>query len=160
MKDTLMQFVRLGLIILMVGFVLFWADKTWFAAHRVPPCVQAQLPEGRKCLETLRREYRDNIVWVDARSESDFELNHLVFSDNRMFPIRKGADMEQLTDAALSRLMEAQERGECIAVFCTGDCGAAEEIAAELRSLGLIEAPIYALEGGWDALKAAGMPTF
>lgn len=160
MKDTLMQFVRLGIIILMVGFVLFWADKTWFAPHRVPPCVQAQLPPGRMCLENLRRQYRDNMVWVDARSESDFELNHLLFGDNRMFPIRKGADMEQLTDAALARLMEAQERGECIVVFCKGDCGAAEEIAAELRALGLIEAPIYTLEGGWDALKAAGMPTF
>lgn len=160
MKDTLMQFVRLGLIILVVAFALFWADKTWFAARRVPPCVQAQLPKGRVCLETLRRQYRDNIVWVDARSQSDFELNHLVFGDNRMFPIRKGPELQQLTDAALARLMEAQERGECIAVFCTGDCGAAEEIAAELRALGLIEAPIYALEGGWDALKAAGMPMF
>lgn len=160
MKDTLMQFVRLGIIILVVGFVLFWADKTWFAPRRIPPCVQAQLPKGRMCLETLRRQYHDKIVWVDARSQSDFELNHLVFSDNRMFPIRKGADLEQLRDAALSRLMEAQERGECIAVFCTGDCGAAEEIAGELRSLGLIDAPIYALEGGWDAIKAAGLPTF
>lgn len=160
MKDTLMQFVRLGIIILMVGFVLFWADKTWFAPHRVPPCAQETLPTGRMCLETLMQQYHDRVVWVDARSLSDFELNHLVLGDNRMFPIRKGADMQQLTDAALARLMEAQERGECIVVFCTGDCGAAEEIAAELRSLGLIEAPIYTLEGGWDALKAAGMQTF
>lgn len=160
MKDTLMQFVRLGIIILMVGFVLFWADKTWFAPHRVPPCAQETLPAGRMCLETLMQQYRDHVVWVDARSQSDFELNHLVLGDNRMFPIRKGADMQQLTDAALARLMEAQERGECIVVFCSGDCGAAEEIAAELRSLGLIEAPIYTLEGGWDALKAAGMQTF
>lgn len=157
MKDTLTQFVRLGVIILMVAFVLFWADKTWFAPRRLPPCVQASLPAGRVCMETLRREYRDRIVWIDARSAGDFELNHLMFADRRMFPIRKGADKEQLMDAALARLMEAQERGECIVVFCKGDCGAAEEIAAELRALNLIEAPIYTLEGGWDTLKADGM---
>lgn len=160
MKDTLMQFVRLGLIIPVVGFMLFWVDKTWFAAHRVPRCEQATLPAGRMCLETLRQQYGEKIVWVDARSQSDFELNHLMLGDNRMFPIRQGEDKEQLTDAAMERMRDAHERGECIVVFCKGDCGAAEEIAKHLRTLGLIDAPIYTLEGGWDALKAAGMPTF
>lgn len=157
MKDTLTQFVRLGLLILMVAFVLFWADKTWFAPRRLPPCVQESLPAGRICLETLRHEYRDKVVWIDARSVSDYELNHLMFSDNRQFPVRKGGDFQQQLDAALARMMEAQERGECVVVFCKGDCGAAEEIAKEIRALGLVEAPVYTLEGGWDALKAGGM---
>ena len=45
----------------------------------------------------------------------------------------------------------------CIVVFCTGECTAAEEIAAELHELGIIEAPIHVLEGGWEVLKASGM---
>lgn len=159
MKDTLTQFVRLGIVILMVAFVLFWADKTWFAPRRLPPCVQAQLPKGRICMETLQHEYRDRVVWIDARSISDFELNHLMFADNRMFPVRKGGELQQQLDAALGRMMEAQARGECVVVFCTGDCGAAEDIAAEIRALGLVEAPVYTLEGGWEALKAAGLLT-
>lgn len=159
MKDTLTQFVRLGIIILVIAFALFWADQTWFAPRRLPPCVQEQLPEGRICMETLIHRYQDKVVWIDARSVSDFELNHLIFSDNRMFPVRKGAEMERLLDAALGRMMEAQERGECVVVFCKGDCGAAEEIAREIRALGLVEAPVYTLEGGWDALRAAGMLT-
>lgn len=159
MKDTLTQFVRLGIVILMVAFVLFWADKTWFAPRRLPPCVQAQLPKGRICMETLLHEYRDRVVWIDARSISDYELNHLMFADNRMFPVRKGGELQQQLDAALGRMMEAQERGECVVVFCTGDCGAAEDIAAEIRALGLVEAPVYTLEGGWEALKAAGLLT-
>lgn len=159
MKDTLTQFVRLGIVILMVAFVLFWADKTWFAPRRLPPCVQAQLPKGRICMETLLHEYQDRVVWIDARGISDFELNHLMFADNRMFPVRKGGELQQQLDAAVGRMMEAQERGECVVVFCTGDCGAAEDIAAEIRALGLVEAPVYTLEGGWDALKAAGMLT-
>lgn len=154
MKGTINQFVRMGMAIVALAFVLFWVDKTWFAPSRLPACVQEKLPEGRICLETLHTRYHDKVVWVDARSLSDFELNHLVFSDNRMFPIRKGADMQSLMDAAMERLMDAADKGECIVVFCTGDCGAAEEIAAEIRATGIVEAPVYALQGGWEALKA------
>jgi hypothetical protein len=80
-----------------------------------------------------------------------------MLAENRMFPIRKGAEMQQQIDAAIARMLEAAEKNECIVVFCTAECTASEEIAAELRELGLIEAPIYTLQGGWDALKRAGM---
>lgn len=153
MKSIINQFIRMGMAIVALAFVLYWVDATWFAPARLPACVQAQLPEGRICPETLQAKYRDKVVWVDARSLSDYEVNHLMLSDNRMFPIRKGADLQQLIDAAMERLLAAADNGECIVVFCKGDCGAAEEIAAELRSLELIEAPIFTLEGGWDALK-------
>ncbi len=154
MKTAIHQFIRLGIAIVALAFVLYWADATWFAPKRLPACVQESLPEGRLCLETLRARYHDKVVWVDARSLSDYELNHLVFSDNRMFPIRKGAEMQNQLDAALERLLAAADNGECIVVFCKGDCGAAEEIAAEIRALGMVDAPVFTLEGGWDALKA------
>ena len=157
MKDTFAQLVRLGIIILMLAGVLFWADAAWFAPNRLPACVQENLPEGRICLDTVRGQWGNRAVWIDARSASDFEVNHLMFSDNRMFPIRSGPDRMQQVDAAIGRLMEAEERKECIVVFCTGDCTASTEIANHLRELGIISAPIYVLEGGWDALKAAGM---
>ena len=157
MRDTFAQFIRLGVAILGLAVVLYWVDATWFAPRRMPPCVQEKLPENRMCLETLRARYGDRIIWIDARSEADYELNHLMMSENRMFPIRRGVDMQLQIDAAIGRLLEAHERGECVVVFCTTDCGSADEIAAELRRLGMIEAPIYTLEGGWDALKAAHM---
>lgn len=157
MKDTFAQLVRLGLIILLAAGCLYWADAVYFAPSRMPVCDQSNLPEGRICLETIRNARGGRVVWVDARSESDFEINHLMFSDNRMFPIRPGAQKTQQTDAAVERLMAAEERGECIVVFCTQSCTASEEIAEHLRGLGIIEAPIYVLEGGWDALVAAGM---
>ena len=157
MKDTFTQAIRLGIIILLLACVLGWADAVFFAPRRLPACVQSKLPEGRICLETLRTRHQDRVVWIDARSQSDFELNHLMLAENRMFPIRKGAEMQQQIDAAIGRMLEAAERQECIVVFCTAECTASEEIAAELRELGLIEAPIYTLHGGWDALRAAGM---
>ena len=157
MKDTFTQAIRLGLAMLILAIVLGWADAIIFAPRRQPVCVQEKLPQGRICPETLAARYGNRVVWVDARSQGDFELNHLMFPDNRMFPIRKGADMPQQIDAAIGRMIEAAEKDECIVVFCTAACTASEEIAAELRELGLIEAPIYTLQGGWDALKAAGM---
>ena len=157
MKDTFAQVIRLGLIILGLAAVLYWADTAWMAPHRLPPCEQDKLPENRICLETVLSRYGDKIIWIDARSAADFELNQLMLSENRMFPIRRGVDMQQQMDAAIGRLLEAQERGECVVVFCTADCGSAEEIAGELRALGMIEAPIYTLEGGWDALKARNL---
>ena len=157
MKDTFAQLIRLGFIILALAVVLYWVDAAWFAPRRLPACVQAELPEGRVCLETVRTQFGDKVVWIDARSESDFEINHLMFNDNRMFPVRPGVQKQALMDAAVERLMDAGERGECIVVFCTNDCTASEDIARELRELQLTEAPIYVLNGGWDVLKAAGM---
>ena len=157
MKDTFTQAIRLGIYMLVLALVLGWAEVAYFAPRRQPACVQEKMPQGRICPETLAAQYGERVVWIDARSQSDFELNHLMLAENRMFPIRKGAEMQQQIDAAIGRMLEAAERQECIVVFCTAECTASEEIAAELRELGLIEAPIYTLHGGWDALRAAGM---
>ena len=157
MKDTFTQAIRLGIIMFILAIVLGWADVVLFAPGRLPACVQEKLPAGRVCMETLSTRYQNRVVWVDARSQADYELNHLMLPDNRMFPIRKGPDLQQQIDAAIGRLLEAADNGECIVVFCTGACTAAEEIAAELRELGIIEAPIHVLEGGWEVLKASGM---
>ena len=72
MKDTFAQLIRLGLIILALAVVLYWVDAAWFAPRRLPACVQAELPEGRMCLETVRAKYGDKVVWVDARNEVCF----------------------------------------------------------------------------------------
>ena len=157
MKDTFTQAIRLGIIILLLACVHGRADAVFIAPRRLPVCVQSKLPEGRICLETLRSRHQDRVVWIDARSQSDFELNHLMLPENRMFPIRKGPAMQQQIDAAIGRMLEAAEKNECIVVFCTADCTASDAIAAELRDLGLIDTPIYTLEGGWPVLKASGM---
>ena len=72
-----------------------------------------------------------------------------------MFPIRSG-EFDKLFDEALDRLQQAAERGEPVVVFCTGACTAAEDIARRLKESDLVEAPIYVLEGGWDAIKRDG----
>ncbi len=156
MKDTFVQALRLGVAIVALAFLLFWVDAAFFAPGRLPACHQDQLPAGRVCLETLQAQGIDKVIWIDARSQSDYEVNHLMMSDNRVFPIRSGSQFEQQVDAALDRLVSAAERGEKVVVFCTRDCESAESIAARLRELGMIDAPILVLEGGWDALRQDG----
>lgn len=164
MKDTFTQVIRLGFCIVALAVALYAADAFVFSPGRLPTCVQEQLPEGRICLESLLKAWQDKehpgryrIVWVDARSESDYELHHLMLNENRVFPIRPGAEVQQLVDAAIERLIEAERRGECIVVFCTTDCNSSTEIARELHETGLIKAPIFVLEGGWAALKKSGL---
>ncbi len=156
MRDTFLQLIRLGIAIVALAALLFWADRAFFAPKRLPACVQGELPEGRVCLDTLRAQGLDKVIWIDARSESDFEVNHIMMAENRSFPIRPGAQFDHQVDAAIDRLVGAGERGEVVVVFCTRSCESAEGIATRLRELGLIEAPVYVLEGGWDALKADG----
>ncbi len=156
----LSQFLGLGVCILMLGGVFYGLEKLYFGPRRALPCSQASLPEGRICPQELVDHWRDarnpshyKVVWVDARSESDYELNHLLGQGNCIFPIRPGANMPRLLDAAIERLIQAERKGECIVVFCTASCSSSEEVAEELRRTDLISAPVFVLEGGWSALR-------
>ena len=76
MKDTFTQFIRLGLVILTLGLVLYWVECTWFAPSRIV-CEQDALDaEGKHhiCWHTLMQQYApEKIIWIDARSEADYE---------------------------------------------------------------------------------------
>ncbi len=155
MKNTLPQFIKLGLIILALGSLLAWIDSGFFEPKRLPPCMQEKLPEDRICLDTIFSQWKDKTVWIDARSQNDFEINHLRLADNRMFQIQPGAVMDEQIDSAIGRLLETEDNKECIIVFCTADCTKAEDVAKELHKLEL-SSPIYILEGGWDAIRKDG----
>lgn len=160
MKSTFVPFVKLGIIILVLAGVLYWLESALFSQWRQPACDQAALPAGHICHETLLTTYGDKVVWIDARSAGDYEVNHLMFPDERMFPIRPSRDpmdKQQMIDAAIGRLAETEERGECIVVFCTAKCTDSEIIAEDIRALDITGAPIYVLHGGWDTLKEVGM---
>lgn len=155
MKDTFTQFIRLGLLILTFGMVLYWVECTWFAPARVV-CVQDKLDaegKGHICWHTLMQRYApDKIIWIDARSEADYEKNRL--AGTNAYPIRPGAQRDEFFLNVEERLFHATERGECIVVFCTASCTASDEISAYLRDEGGLDAPVYVLQGGWDTIKA------
>ena len=160
LRKMFSQIVGLGVCILLLSGAFYGLEKLYFEPHRVPPCVQKNLPEGRICPQELVDHWRDardpshyRVVWVDARSESDYELNHFLRQGNCVFPIRPGAKLSHLLDAAIERLIRAEQNNECIVVFCTSSCTSSEEVADELRRTGLISAPVFVLEGGWSALR-------
>lgn len=153
MKDTFTQFIRLGLVIALLGLLLYWLDAAYFAPRRLPPCVQEELPEGFICPETLLRiPAGSSIVWIDARSLSEYEVKHMELPTNDAFPIRPGAEKDEQIIRASERLAQLSER-DYVVVFCSASCSSSKEIAAELRELAFSPAPVYILQGGWDAIR-------
>lgn len=153
MKDTYTQFIRLGVIIAILGLLLYWFDAAFLAPRRMPPCVQSELPEGYICPDTLMSLPTDStIVWIDARSLSEYEVKHMELPTNDVFPIRPGAEKDEQIIRASGRLAQLTEK-DYVVVFCSASCTSSREIAAELRELSFSPAPIFILQGGWDAIK-------
>ena len=155
MKDTFTQFIRLGFVILALGTVLYWVERTWFAPNRVI-CEQAELDaagKGHICWQTLMQQYnKDDIIWIDARSLADYEKNRL--AGTKSYPLRPGPQRDELFHRIEERLFQATDRGECIVVFCTASCTASDEIASYLKNEGGLDAPVHILSGGWDTIKS------
>ena len=85
-----------------------------------------------------------DIVWVDARSQADFDSGHIT-----------GAVLlnEQEWDPLLSGVFEMWQPDKPIVVYCSAGCESSRKIADRLRDLGM--EPVYYLRGGYDAWKKA-----
>ncbi len=156
-RTILSSAMRLGLVMVVLALILALIDSLFLNSSDKQLCDQSTLPEGVLCVETLQREWENRVVWIDTRHDNDYTTNHLIFPDRRMFRIQSGVKMQGQLDAALTRLIEAQEKNECILVFCKKGCDSADYIAQKLRETELIDAPIYVLSDGWDALLEAGI---
>lgn len=56
-------------------------------------CGQSKQPQNLICLEDFPPPLLCLRGWIIACCQSNFELNHLLLPENRMFPFRKGAGM-------------------------------------------------------------------
>ncbi len=91
-----------------------------------------------------------NVLWVDARSRSEWKKNGLAGSILwNMDP--KEDDMAFESEAA-ARVFAA----ELVVVYCGSEaCGTSRQIAERIRNLNL-GPPVKVLFGGWDAIKSSG----
>lgn len=84
-----------------------------------------------------------DVLWVDARSDSDYEANHI-----------PGAILlnEDDWDGGLIRLMDAWiTEPKPIIIYCAdAACGTSQRVAERLRG-DFPDAEIYRLQGGWAA---------
>jgi rhodanese-related sulfurtransferase len=110
-------------------------------------CDPALLRKDEICLGDVE----GNVLWVDARSRSEWEENGLEGSILwNMDP--KEDDMAFESEAA-ARVFAA----ELVVVYCGSEaCGTSRQIADRIRKLDL-GPTVKVLFGGWDAIKGSSL---
>ena len=91
-------------------------------------------------------EWKDRVLWVDARSSVDFSGDHIPGA------VRLTEDD---WNELLPELLKSWEPNCAVVVYCNSrKCHTSEEVAKRLREeVGL--KPVYVLRGGWEAWKGA-----
>lgn len=106
------------------------------------PWAKPELAAGEIYLEDARAL---NVIWVDARSKTDYDSEHIpeavLLNDSNW-------------DTGITNLMNIWlTTPQPIVVYCGSEqCNASKHIAQQLRET-LPEAEIYSLKGGWEAWK-------
>jgi len=94
---------------------------------------------------TAAQALGERAIWVDARSEDDFEREHV-----------PGAVLlnEDRWNELLPRMLENWAPDKTVVVYCNSKgCGASREVARRLRTqAGLSN--VFVLKGGWEAWLA------
>lgn len=126
-------FIITALTCLGAGFSLF-------SGRAALPWGEPELAAGEIRVEDARVL---DLVWIDARSEADYEAGHIPGA------IRLNEDN---WDAAIFGLMaEWLDNPRPIVVYCESEsCGTSKRVAERLRA-DLADAEIYSLHGGWNA---------
>lgn len=104
----------------------------------------AGLEDGAVRLEEVR-DWHDDTLWIDARSEADFARDHI--------PGALHLD-EAAFDRDLGAVLAAWTPGRRVVVYCSStSCGTSRAIAKRLRDAGLSD--VFFLHGGWEAWQTA-----
>lgn len=129
---------------------LIAAATTWLIAG--PPdkgCDPSQIKEDEICIQSIPQDRE--ILWIDARSRSDWERDGLqgsiLWNED---PAENRNDMEE---KAVMKIFETPY----VIVYCSDKgCGTSRKIAKRILELEL-GAEVHVLHDGWKALKNAGM---
>ena len=91
--------------------------------------------------------WKKPVLWVDARSASDYAIDHVPGAMRLT---------EDDWDELLPELLQAWEPERVTVVYCSSrTCHTSEEVAKRLREVVGLK-PVYVLRGGWKAWKKAG----
>lgn len=116
--------------------------------ERALRCDPARIKPDELCLQDVPADAA--VVWVDARSRSEWEKNGL-----------PGSVLWNLDPAEDSAAFEAEVAMKIavtprVIVYCGDEnCGVSRQVAARIRDIGL-ETQVSVLHGGWRALDEAG----
>jgi rhodanese-related sulfurtransferase len=140
---------------LVLGCAALGAVATWKIGgppSRAVVCDPAAISPLEICLDSLRSEWPEgSFVWIDARSEVEWQRNGLAGSVH--LTTAGGANFDELMMAAGERLITVRRA----VVYCgSSGCGTSKEVAKRIVDYGMLP-EARALHGGWDALLQAGL---
>lgn len=138
MIGMIRQFICLALLSVVAGLL------TWAFHPNAPSWTGGWSSEGAVS-HAFVVSNQDRILWVDARSESEFEAGHIA-----------GAILvnEDDWEAGLMRLFDVWDMEQILIIYCGAEaCQSSLRVMERLRAE-LGEDEIYYLKGGWKAWQA------
>jgi rhodanese-related sulfurtransferase len=118
------------------------------AVHPKRPSFLAPVRDPNEVTLTQTKQWAGNILWVDARSESEFAAEHV--------PDAFCLNFDNWTEQ-FPKFLDRYNPGQRVVVYCSAtSCQLSREIAAKLKASGVDNA--YFLEGGWEAWKQQSRP--
>lgn len=115
------------------------------------PCDPASLKPHEICLAQVMEKWQGKVLWIDARSRTDWEANGIPGSI--LWNLDPKEDFQLFEAEAMQRLVE----GPVVVVYCNeGNCGTSLQVVERVLKLEVTR-EVYALHGGSGALRSAGM---
>jgi rhodanese-related sulfurtransferase len=136
-----MRAIRQAVIILLAALI---PGALAAVLHPLRPAwSQEVLAPGEETLATVQ-SWGDAVLWVDARSKSEFETEHI--------PGALLLNLEEW-DQLFPQFLDQWSPKKKIVVYCgVASCDLSHEVAERLRKSNIPE--VYVLKGGWEAWKA------
>lgn len=142
-----MRTLREALILLALTLVA--AAGTHFFHPRAPAWheVEEPLRDDEVTLETLARDRRNDVLWVDARPRPRFEKAHI--------PGALNISEQELEAQLIDNIAVLQDNTKPVVIYCdSGACQASRKIRDYLAPR-FPAVEFFVLRGGWEAWEKA-----
>ena len=130
--------VRQALLLIALAFMPAIGEAIYFR-NRVS--WQSAISASELVTVDQARSWGDNVIWVDARPDNEFERDHI-----------PGAILlnEDRWNELLPQFLAAWSPGKKIVVYCSAQsCDLAREVAERLRKEAQLP-DVFVLDGGWE----------
>lgn len=118
------------------------------AVHPKRPSFLAPPRDPNEVSLDQTKAWAGTVLWVDARSESEFASEHI--------PDAISLNFENWTEQ-FPKFLDGYSPGQRVVVYCSAtSCQLSREIATKLRASGVKDA--YFLEGGWEVWRQQNRP--
>ena len=145
--------MRTGTQLAIIAIISLAAAGLTYLVKGLPARSHLCDPATRKADEICLSEITDpkGVLWVDARSRAAWQKNAL--PESILWNLDPAEDMQAFEANNAEKIASAQK----VVIYCGDEnCGVSRQVAERIRQLDL-GPQISVLNGGWRALKVAGM---